>query len=282
MSGFDVPGPNLGALETETNFVRRPAQGADLEFRSFPGRKRRRGGMVSPMLVLAHRGANRLAPENTLPAMAQAVDLGADGVELDVHGTADGALVVRHDADAPSGPIGQLTRDELRTVCPDVPTLAEVLDVCRGTLVNVEVKDPDPRAVDALVTLLAAREDDSSPDDVLVSAFDWTLAERVRAAAPQVPTGLLSFGVPPDEVLVTAVLGGHSAVHPDVWTLLTLDIAGFVTRAHDQDVQVNVWTVNGAAQVEMLRDAGVDAVITDDSDLYRFGVNGGGVRGRRR
>ncbi len=191
--------------------------------------------MVSPMLVLAHRGANRLAPENTVPAMAQAVDLGADGVELDVHGTADGSLVVRHDADTPSGPIGRLTCDELRTVCPDVPTLAEVLDVCRGTLVNVEVKDPDPRALDALVTLLAAREDDSSPDDsslddVLVSAFDWTLAERVRAAAPQVPTGLLSFGVPPDEVLVTAVRGGHSAVHPDVWTLLTLDIAGFVTR----------------------------------------------------
>ena len=55
----------------------------------------------SVTLVLAHRGANRLAPENTLPAFARAVELGADGVELDVHRTADGALVVRHDADTP-------------------------------------------------------------------------------------------------------------------------------------------------------------------------------------
>ena len=234
--------------------------------------------MVSGMLVLAHRGANRLAPENTVPAMELAVQRGADGVELDVHRTADGVVVVRHDADTPSGPIGELTLAALRSAFPDVPTLAEVLDVCRGSLVNVEVKDPDPRATDDLVALLTHRAN----DDVVVSSFDWAVVERVRTLAPHLPTGLLSFGVPPDEVLVTAVLGGHSAVHPDVWTLLTLDIAGFVTRAHDQDVQVNVWTVNDAAQVEMLRDAGVDAVITDDSDLYRFGVNGGGVRERRR
>ena len=54
--------------------------------------------MVSGMLVLAHRGANRLAPENTVPAMELAVERGADGVELDVHRAADGSLVVRHDA----------------------------------------------------------------------------------------------------------------------------------------------------------------------------------------
>ena len=56
------------------------------------------------MLVLAHRGANRLAPENTVAGHGRAVELGADGVELDVHRTADGALVVRHDADTPDGP----------------------------------------------------------------------------------------------------------------------------------------------------------------------------------
>jgi glycerophosphoryl diester phosphodiesterase len=223
--------------------------------------------MVSGMLVLAHRGANRLAPENTVPAMALAVERGADGVELDVHRSADGVLVVRHDADTPSGPIGELTLGELRSAFPDVPTLAEVLDVCRGTLVNVEVKDPDPRATEDLVALLARRAD----DDVVVSSFDWAVVERVRALARHLPTGLLSFGVPPDEVLVAAVLGGHGAVHPDVWTLLSIDVAAFVARAHDQGVQVNVWTVNEAEQVEMLRDAGVDAVITDDETLYRSG-----------
>jgi glycerophosphoryl diester phosphodiesterase len=237
--------------------------------------------MVTPMLVLAHRGANRLAPENTLPAMRQAVDLGADGVELDVHRTADGELVVRHDADTPDGAIGELSVDDLRTMCPDVPTLAEVLDACRGTLVNVEVKDPDPRATDDLLPLLAARAAESVADDVVVSAFDWSVADRVHAAAPHLPTGLLSFGVPPDEVLVTAVLHGHRAVHPDVWTLSGIDVAAFVARAHDQGVQVNVWTVNDSGQLETLRDAAVDAVITDDSDLYRFGSRAAGLRGRR-
>src|SRR5205085_2721244 len=91
------PRADLEGLETETNFVRRPAQGPDQEFRVPRRCAHRRRGMVSRMLVLAHRGANRLAPENTQPAMPQAVALGADGVELDVHRSADGALVVRHD-----------------------------------------------------------------------------------------------------------------------------------------------------------------------------------------
>ncbi len=63
-------------------------------------------------------------------------------------------------------------------------------------------------------------------------------------------------------------------MHPDVWTLANVDVAAFVSRAHDFGLQVNVWTVNDPAQLEQLRDAGVDAVITDDTDLYRFGERG--------
>ena len=61
-------------------------------------------------------------------------------------------------------------------------------------------------------------------------------------------------------------------MHPDVWTLSTVDVAAFVARAHEQGVQVNTWTVNDVDQVERLRDAGVDAIITDNSDLYRYGT----------
>jgi glycerophosphoryl diester phosphodiesterase len=230
--------------------------------------------MVSGMLVLAHRGANRLAPENTVPAMREAVDRGADGVELDVHRTADGALVVRHDAETPAGPLGALTLADVGHHLPNVPTLAEVLDVCRGRLVNVEIKDPDPRAAEAVVDLLARRQ-----DDVVVSSFDLATVDRVRELAPTVATGFLSFGLDPHSALVIALEHGHTAVHPDIWTLVNLDVAAFVTRAHDLERQVNVWTVNDVAQVELLRDAGVDAVITDDTELYRFGSRGGGVRG---
>jgi glycerophosphoryl diester phosphodiesterase len=229
--------------------------------------------MVSPMLVLAHRGANRLAPENTVAAMARAVELGADGVELDVHRSADGQLVVRHDAETPVGALGDLTLAEIRDGLAGVPTLAEVLDVCRGRLVNVEVKDPDPRAAEALVALLGQR---NGADDVLVSSFDLRTVDRVHEAAPQVPSGLLSFGLDVFEALATAEAHGHHALHPDVWTLLQADVAGLTRQAHDGGMAVNVWTVNEADDLRRLRDAGVDAVITDAADLYRFAVGGRG------
>src|SRR5215213_2441974 len=235
--------------------------------------------MVSAMLVLAHRGANRLASENTVPAMEEAVDRGADGVELDVHRTVDDVLVVRHDAETPIGMLGEVTTADLARALPDVPTLAQVLDVCRGRLVNIEVKDSDPRAAEALVDLLAARSS-GSPDDVLISSFDLTTVDQIRRLAPGLATGFLSFGLDPHSALVIALEHGHAAVHPDVWTLVNVDVAAFVSRAHDHGVQVNVWTVNDVAQVELLRDAGVDAVITDDTDLYRLGERGGGVTGR--
>jgi glycerophosphoryl diester phosphodiesterase len=226
------------------------------------------------MLVLAHRGANRLAPENTVPAMVEAIERGADGVELDVHRSADGALVVRHDDDTPDGPQGQLTLRAVRAALPEVPILAEVLSACRGRLVNVEIKDPDPRAAGAVVDLLAARTPPGAEpvDRVVVSSFDLATIDRVHELAPHVPTGYLSFGQDPDSALVLAHEHGHAAVHPDVWTLTGGDVARFVTHAHDLGLQVNVWTVNEVAQLEQLRDAGVDGVITDDHDLYAYGV----------
>ena len=109
---------------------------------------------------------------------------------------------------------------------------------------------------------------------MLVSSFDLATIDRVRALAPDLPTGFLSFGIDPDSALTIAVEHGHTAVHPDVWTLANVDVGAFVTRVHDLGLQVNVWTVNDATQLEQLRDAGVDAVITDDTALYRFGERG--------
>jgi glycerophosphoryl diester phosphodiesterase len=218
------------------------------------------------MLVLAHRGANRQAPENTVPAMVRALEVGADGVELDVHRTADGALAVRHDAETPVGPVTALTRAELAVALPEVPVLEAVLDVCRGRLVDVEVKDPDPRAVDTLVALLAAR---GGTDEVLVSSFHLRTVDRVRDLAPEVPSAFLSFGLDPLEALDTAREHGHDALHPDVWTLLQSDPAEVAERAHEDGMQVNVWTVNEADQLLRLRDAGVDGVVTDVPDLAR-------------
>src|SRR5262245_86787 len=93
-------------------------------------------------LVLGHRGSPRRARENTLESFALAREDGADGVELDVHGTRDGGLVVHHDATIEGfGVLAEHDAAGIRAAYPWLPTLAEVLDECRGLLVNVEIKN---------------------------------------------------------------------------------------------------------------------------------------------
>jgi glycerophosphoryl diester phosphodiesterase len=223
-------------------------------------------------LVLAHRGANRSAPENTLPAFARAVELGADGVELDVHRSADGALMVRHDAATPGGVLAELTLAEIRSALPDVPTLEEALDVCAGLLVNVEIKnspregdwDPSDRAAELLVELLARRD---GRDRVLVSSFNLPSVDRVRSLAPHVPTALLTSGTDPLEALLIAEAHGHAALHPDRRSVAGVAAGAVATRAHERGLEVNVWTVNDPDELARLAAAGVDALITDVPDV---------------
>jgi glycerophosphoryl diester phosphodiesterase len=221
-------------------------------------------------LVLAHRGANRDAPENTLDAFGRAVALGADGVELDVHRTADGRLVVRHDAATTGGLVlADLGLEEIRRALPEVPVLEEALDVCTGRLVNVEIKnsprepdwDPDHTAAALLVELLARRD---GRDRLLVSSFDLASVDRVRALAPHVPTALLTGRwTDPDEGLRVVAAHGHRALHPFVGTVAAERAVEIADRAHELGVEVNVWTVNDRTELARLAAAGVDALITD-------------------
>jgi glycerophosphoryl diester phosphodiesterase len=219
-------------------------------------------------LVLAHRGANREAPENTLDAFRRAASLGADGVELDVHRTADGRLAVRHDAATPAGTLADLSYDEIRRALPEVPVLEDALDACAGLLVNVEIKnspreadwDPDHRAAALLVELLAHRE---GRDRVLVSSFDLASVDRVRTLAPHVPTALLIGGTDPVGGLRLVEAHGHRALHPFVGVVAGERAAEIVARAHEIGVEVNVWTVNDEAELARLASVGVDALITD-------------------
>jgi glycerophosphoryl diester phosphodiesterase len=223
-------------------------------------------------LVLAHRGARRQAPENTIPAFARAMELGADGVELDVHRTRDDALVVRHDADGPPGVWAELTLAAIRAAEPEVPVLAEVLDVCAGKLVNIEIKnsprdldwDPEARAADLVVECLVAR---GSTDTVLVSSFNLATVDRVRMLAADVPTALLTFAGDPLDALVTAETHGHTALHPFVGQLAGGIAGALVQRAHERGIQVNVWTVNEPDDIVRLGAAGVDGVCTDVPDV---------------
>jgi len=225
--------------------------------------------MPAVTLVLAHRGANREAPENTLDAFRRAVALGADGVELDVHRTLDGALVVRHYAATSEGLVlAERERDEIRRALPEVPDLDDVLDVCEGLLVNVEIKnsphdadwDPEHHVAELVVELLAGR---GGRDRVLVSSFELGSVDHVQALAPDLPTALLTGRMDPLEGLGVVEAHGHRALHPFVGMIAGPRAAEITDRAHDLGVDVNVWTVNDHDELARLAAVGVDALITD-------------------
>jgi glycerophosphoryl diester phosphodiesterase len=230
-------------------------------------------------LVVAHRGASGAHPPgNTLEAFRAAATLGADWVELDVRATGDGRLAVHHDAELPDG------RTIVTTAAADlpawVPLLDEALEACAGMGVNVEIKgDAPPEAVEglveAVVALLRGFED---PHRFLVTSFSWDLVDRVRALAPELPTGLLALAVDPvpgPDPVAAAVAGGHRAVNPWVG-LVDADV---VARAHAAGLEVNVWTVDDPERMAALVSLGVDAVITNVPDVARQVVDGGRLSG---
>ncbi len=231
--------------------------------------------MAGP-LVLAHRGARTVAPENTVEAFTIALAQGADGVELDVHRTVDGGLVVHHDADAHGvGVLATCSLAEIRASRPEIPTLDEVLDACVGALVNIEIKnlpgdadfDPEERAAELVVAALDQRDRD---DRVLVSSFNLATIDRVRALDPTVPTALLAMrGFDPLDALVLCETRGHCALHPSVMMVAGEVAEVTASRAHELGLAVNVWTVNEDAEMQRLASAGVDGIITDVPDTAR-------------
>ena len=229
-------------------------------------------------LVLAHRGARRRAPENTLEAFAVARALGADGVELDVRRTRDGALVIHHDPGPAGGPvIVEADFADLRASVSSIPTLAEALDECAGLLVNIEIKnlpgdadwDPSDRTAELVVELLAERLADGQATGreprVVVSSFNLATVDRVRSLDSSLETALLSDGnFDPLEALVVAEQHGHAGLHPVVARLEGRVAGALAMRARDRGVALRPWTVDDPAEIARLGALGYDAVITDD------------------
>jgi glycerophosphoryl diester phosphodiesterase len=217
--------------------------------------------------VIGHRGASAAAPENTLAAFRAATALGADGVELDVRRTADGALAVCHD---PHLPDGRAVLDVSRAELPDeVPVLAEALDACAGlAVVNVEIKnwpgeadfDPDAAIAATVVDVLASRPA-AERAAFLVSCFHEPTLDRVHALAPEVATAWLTLGfadIGADLARIAA--GGHAAVHPH-HSAVDPDV---VKRAADVGLVVNTWTCDLPDRIRWLADAGVAGIVTND------------------
>lgn len=219
----------------------------------------------SPRQVIAHRGASAQQKENTVAAFAEAARIGAHAVELDVRRTADGALVVHHDAHLPDGrAIVEVAAADL----PEwLPTFSAALDACEGMWVNVEIKN-DPADPDFDDTRSVARpvleelDRRGAPERWLISSFDMGMIDACRALVPEIRTAFLCLE-PRDGIVDTLVTRGHAALHP-WWPCATEDL---VAACHAAGVQVNVWTANDPDDIARLWEAGVDGVCTDVPDV---------------
>lgn len=227
-----------------------------------------------PVAITAHRGASRVAPENTLAAVRLAHELGADLAEIDVQSTADGAVVVIHDRDLMrmAGLPGRIAEMPLADVqAADVgsrfaaefagervPTLEEVIAYARGRIdLNIELKiyGDDRRVAEQTADLIARMNFESH---CIVMSLDHESIRRARARNAGLRIGLI----------VSAALGDIGRLDVDALSVrAALATDALVTEAHAAGRQVHVWTLDDAAAALPLLARGVDNIITNDPPL---------------
>ena len=240
---------------------------------------------------LAHRGASALAPENTMEAFRLAVESGAGGLELDVHLTRDGYVVVIHDPTLDrttdgTGTVAVMTLDELSETdagynfSPDhentfpyrglglrIPTLAEVLREVPGVAVNIDMKADNP-AIEAAV-LEVLRQADAEGRALVVSSrrsavgrFRRISGRRVSTGASRWETGI--FYLFSNLRLERFLRPAYDALQvPLSYRGLPLVTRRFVQAAHAVGVRVDAWTINETAEMRRLLDLNVDVIMTD-------------------
>ncbi len=247
--------------------------------------------------IFAHRGGAGLWPENTLFAFRHAWEMGVDVLEMDVHATRDGHVVVIHDDTVDrttngSGRVGDMTLAEIQSLdagyrfTPDggktfpyrgqgirIPSLEEVFDAFPNARFNIEVKSNDPPVIPALVELVHRKHVENR---IIVGSFNRAIAHELRVRLPHVATFATqqeatmfwvfqTLRIPrawrpvPDtlQVPVTRNVYGHR---------VTVVTPRFVRSAHRVGVRVDVWTVNDPDMMARLLDMGVDGIMTDYPD----------------
>ena len=216
--------------------------------------------------IVAHRGASRVERGNTIAAFTAAGPLGADAVELDVRRTADGTLVVHHDAVIGGVPIVDMSRDRVATVAPHVPDLADGLEVCGGMWVNVEVKndpadpdwDPDATVAARVADLLAGRR------DIVISSFDQASVE-ISVAAGMRSGLILDHGANPLEALST--VDGIEMLFAPITSMRDGAAAPVVAAGQEAGIEIGVWWTDDPDEMQRLAAAGVGLVFTNVPDV---------------
>ncbi len=246
-------------------------------------------------LVIAHRGGTGIFPENTIPAFLGSAELGAKILEMDVHRTADGILVVIHDETVDrttdgSGPVAGFTLDALKELDagyrfrpPDspeefpyrgrgltVPTLREVFTALPAKHLIVEVKEDDPSAADALIALV---REFGREEITLAASFHRDVLFRCRELAPEIATHASEGEV--TLFLPAAWLGLEGLLTPDYGAFLVppregvipLTTRRFLRAAKNRNIFTAAWTVNDPGEMRDLLEKGIGGLVTDRPDL---------------
>lgn len=231
--------------------------------------------------IWAHRGASGYAPENTLEAFQLAVEMGADGVELDVQLTKDGEIVVIHDEriDRVSdgcGLVSDYTLDELKqfnfnkmhpefvSMCR-IPTLREVLEGLKdtGLSINIELKTGSNFYRGIEEKTVAIVNEMGYKDRVLYSSFNHRSVLEVRKYQPDAQIAFL-YSHEMSKIADYALLNQVYAVNPGVLCTLYEDE---MKECQQRNIEINVWTVNDEVQMKRLSKLGVNAIITNYPDV---------------
>lgn len=230
-------------------------------------------------LVYGHRGASGYAPENTLEAFRLAMEMGADGFELDVHMSRDGELVVIHDESVDrttdgTGLVRELTLAQLKSLEAScgmeayrgarIPTLAEVFGLIRHTnhIVNVEIKTDEWLYPQIEEKCLALAKETGVEDRVLYSSFNHHTLMKLRQLKPDAKLGMLfgSIMVKPWEYAQQLDVDYLHPMKLNIW------VPGFAEAAAGAGYGVNMWTINDPETMQLCLETGA-GIITNYPDV---------------
>lgn len=227
------------------------------------------------LLVIAHRGARGEAPENTLAAFQLGVEQGCDAIELDIHLSKDGEIIVIHDDTLDrttdrQGRVNELTLAEIKQADAGgwfhesfagerVPTLGEVFDlVPMHVMINVEVKNSYGRHIESALVELIKRK--NRVDSVVISSFDHKSLLFLKLLEPELKIGLLYDINPGQHSAMAGTVGAPVySLHPKHTRISREDVRAAIA----QGLQVYPYTVNAEKRMEELIELGVSGIITD-------------------
>jgi glycerophosphoryl diester phosphodiesterase len=223
------------------------------------------------MLKIAHRGAKGYEPENTLKSFQKALDLNADGIELDVHLSADEHIIVIHDETTDrttngKGFVNTFSLSELKSFSIDgkyqIPTLNEVFDlVDKKCLINIELKGlGTARKVVNLIEEYIA-EKNWNYHHFTVSSFDWNLLQETSNLNSKIQIGVLTETDLESALAFAELIKAH-AIHPDYHLLNSEN----VKQMQQQGFLVLPWTVDEEEDIQKIKSYNVDGIITDFPD----------------